>query len=110
MDFSVQLIDEVADPLNDNADVIVTLTDGSRWIGTAFTLANVQEIMKRHERSGESAGGRYFWAPDMLIVRELTEEALELTVADLIRDECLHVAFSRYDEGEGDVDEEDEEE
>lgn len=53
-----------------NVDVEVRLMDGSRWSATVFTLAEVQRVMERWAETGETAGGRYFWCSDGLIVRE----------------------------------------
>ncbi|MEU6848358.1 hypothetical protein ABZ901_00185 [Actinacidiphila alni] len=53
-----------------NVDAEVRLTDGSRWSATVFTVAEVQRLMERWAQTGEESGGRYFWCPDGLIVRE----------------------------------------
>jgi hypothetical protein len=53
-----------------NIDVEVRLTDGSRWNATVCTVAEVQRLMEKWARTGEEAGGRYFWCSDGLIVRE----------------------------------------
>lgn len=54
----------------DNVDVFVDLNDGSRWSATLITLAQVEILMRRWAASGESLGGRYFWSPGGLIVRD----------------------------------------
>jgi hypothetical protein len=54
----------------DNVDVFVDLNDGSRWSATIITLGQVEVIMARWTESGEALGGRYFWCPDRLIVRD----------------------------------------
>lgn len=46
-----------------NVDVEVRLAaDGSRWSPTMLTLAEVERLMKRWQRTGEELGGRYFCA------------------------------------------------
>lgn len=35
-----------------------------------MTLGQVEAIMARWAESGEALGGRYFWSPDGLIVRD----------------------------------------
>lgn len=53
-----------------NVDAEVRLTDGSRWSATVFTVAEVERLMGMWSKTGEAAGGRYFWCSDGLIVRE----------------------------------------
>jgi hypothetical protein len=36
------------------------LPDGSRWSATILTLAEVDRLMSRWARTGESVGGNYF--------------------------------------------------
>ena len=57
--------DEVA-----NVDVRVQFPDGTRWGATMFTLGEVDRLMRRWERTGEYADGRYFPISHDLIVRE----------------------------------------
>ncbi|MFE0103465.1 hypothetical protein [Streptomyces sp. NPDC059009] len=54
----------------DAVDVEVRLNDGSRWSATVCTVAHVETLMRRWAATGEALGGRYFWCPDGLIVRE----------------------------------------
>lgn len=35
-----------------------------------FTLAEVERLMEKDSRTGESLSGRYFWCSDGLIVRD----------------------------------------
>lgn len=71
------------DAENDNVDVELVV-GGQRYHPTVFTLANVAALMSRHEKTGECADGKYFWAADMIIVRRLSVDSLTATFADLI--------------------------
>ncbi|MGY3206202.1 hypothetical protein [Streptomyces sp. TE5632] len=53
-----------------DVDVEVRLPDGSRWSASVCTVAHVETLMERWATSGEALGGRYFWCPDGLIVRD----------------------------------------
>ena len=69
----------------DDGNIDITIYfKGSRYIGTFFTLKNIDSIMKRHSLSGESASGTYFCAKDMIIVRSLNVDTINQAVEHLI--------------------------
>jgi hypothetical protein len=75
-----------AEPLNaddDNIDVEVCCSDGTRWGATFFTLRNLQWIFEKNAQTGECADGLYFNCPDLVIVRRLDPESIAATVASL---------------------------
>ncbi|QVL31830.1 hypothetical protein KIH39_23835 [Telmatocola sphagniphila] len=86
---------DVGDVHNDNFDIEVIMANGDRYIGTTFTIANIVTIMERHEKSGESSKGAYFWASDMLIVKDLQFHTIHAAIAGLIEEELLETAFSK---------------
>jgi len=67
-----------------NLDVFVTLKDGSRWTATAFTVAEVERLMKLWAGTDEALGGRYFWVSDGLIVRDPGIDSMIEVIAGLI--------------------------
>lgn len=85
---------EEVDPADDNVDLEVTFEDGSRYAAIFCTLNNLRSLFAKNERTGECNGGLYLWASDMVIVKELTEESISETVADLIARGDLEAAFS----------------
>ncbi|WP_189529116.1 hypothetical protein, partial [Streptomyces sindenensis] len=71
--FQASFLPSADEPLDAvcNVDVEVRLTaDESRWSATVFTLAEVERLMEKDSRTGESLSGRYFWCSDGLIVRD----------------------------------------
>ncbi|MFC8407933.1 hypothetical protein ACFUG9_30795 [Streptomyces griseoincarnatus] len=71
--FEASFLSSEGEPLDAvrNVDVEVRLTaDASRWGATVFTLAEVERLMEKDFRTGESLNGRYFWCSDGLIVRD----------------------------------------
>jgi hypothetical protein len=90
---SIQGADPV-DPQTDNLDLEVTLEDGDRYVATLFTLANIRRIMDQYRNTGECNNGQYFWASDMVIVHDLTEETIKSTVEDLLATGEFNKAFS----------------
>ena len=73
------------DPMNppdDNVDVEVLLEDGSRWGATFFTVANIRSLMDKVAATGE-ASGDWFWAANMIMIRELTLDSIRAAVEDI---------------------------
>lgn len=73
---------------NDNIDVNIVLSNGQVYYGTLFTILNIQSLMKQQN-------DLYFWAEDMIIVRDLKKETIKNAVFKIIDDELLEVSFSK---------------
>ncbi|EPF93142.1 hypothetical protein GCM10025882_05400 [Acinetobacter gyllenbergii] len=73
-----------------NIDFWLTV-NGKTFSGSAFTLANIQYLMTKDSRTGESALGSYFWCADMLVVKEMTIECLVSTIENILNDESLDI-------------------
>ena len=86
---------------DDNVDVRIEVDDGRVFAATFFTIRNLATLMARHRRSGECAGGRYFWAVDMIVVERIDEATLRAAVADMISDGSLETACRRLDKPKG---------
>ncbi|MFD7284033.1 hypothetical protein ACFV80_45440 [Streptomyces sp. NPDC059862] len=82
-----------------NVDVEVRLADGSRWSATVFTVAEVERLMEKWSRSGESLGGRYFWCSDGLIVRDPGVDSMVQVIRGLLDASEFDDVFQRL-EGE----------
>ena len=99
MAFTVKILGaQVWDPLLDNLDVEVTLTDGTRFAATFFTLQNVEKLFRKNANTGECHGGLYLWAANMILVRELSEAIIVKTVEDLLDVGEFEQAFHRLSE------------
>ena len=81
--------------LNDNVDVEVKFSNGSRWTATFFTIENIRSIFEKNKETGECSSGLYLWASDMVIVENMTRGVIEETVQDLLREGEFKKAFSR---------------
>lgn len=92
--FQIHILGEGArDVANDNVDVEVQLHDGRRFVATFFTLRNLESLFEKNKRSGECRSGTYLWASDMILVEELSKEAIERTVEGLLEDGEFEAAF-----------------
>lgn len=69
---------------NDFCTIHVTLNDGRRYGLNVWTYAFLATAIDYDEESGAQLGGTYQIPPDLL-VRELTRECLEATIADLLK-------------------------
>lgn len=94
LNYEVRLMDKQLDVYDDNVDVFVYFADGRKYVATFFTLKNIGSLMSRYRETGESAGGRYFWAADAIIVDRLDPKTIETAVADLLASGEFGSAFS----------------
>ncbi|SNR60829.1 hypothetical protein [Hymenobacter mucosus] len=69
-----------------NLDVYVLFEDGRVYVGTAFTVANVAQLLAKD--------GFYFWASDMFIVKDLAQQTIRDAVQKAIADSCFSAIFS----------------
>ena len=83
---------------NDNVDVQVTFPNGERFSAVFFTLRNIEALMKRYKKTGECAGGLYFWASDMIIAESLTEKTICKTIDHLLAENEFGYVFSKNED------------
>jgi len=86
------------DPADGNTDAIVTLEDGSRWVATFFSYANIRSLAEKNKRTGECLGGRYFYATDMVLVDEVSRSRIREVVEDLLASGEFDSAFRRAED------------
>ena len=86
------------DPDNDNVDVQVTFPNGENFSAVFFTLQNIDALMKHYKKTGECVNGLYFWASNMMIVQELTEQTICETIDNLLAEEEFESVFSKNEE------------
>lgn len=80
------LVGENTKVADDNVDVELVLRDGSVRLATFVSLENIKTLMTRWTETGEYGGGRYLFVPDMIVLRELTPEAV-LAAAEALGDD-----------------------
>ena len=82
---------------DDNTDVTVTLSDESRWIATFSTYQNILSPAKKNQTTGECRSGAYFWAPEMILVDQISRPRIEEIVRHLVtgNEDDLRKIFSR---------------
>lgn len=90
---SIDYIHALHDVSDCNVDIIIRLEDGRAFSATIFTVENIANIMARHAKTGESAGGLYFWTSDMIIVRRLDRVSIEQAVRGIIEDDGYLTPF-----------------
>ena len=85
------------DDVPQEARVEVRSADGRNWGARLHTPESVRSILDewhgRGERRGEDSG-LYFWAPGVIVVREITREGVVALVDDLIKEGELELAFA----------------
>jgi hypothetical protein len=78
---------------DDNVDVIVTLSDGKRFVGSFFTYNNVKTLTEKNRQTGELLSGKYFWASDLILIDRVDRKSIEAVIEDLIKEGYFHTAF-----------------
>ena len=78
---------------DDNVDVIVTLSNGKRFVGSFFTYDNIRTLTEKNRRTGELLRGKYFWASDLILIDRVDRESIEAVIEDLIREGSFDTAF-----------------
>ncbi len=72
---------QVKDILNDNIDINIIFENGDTYFATLFTIKNVEYLMKTATNEIEK---KYFWATDMIIVKDLMEKTINETIEHII--------------------------
>ena len=67
-----------------NTDVIVTLSDGKKYVATFFTYKNIGSLTESNQNTGECLSGKYFWASDMILIDQLSRQSIETVISHLI--------------------------
>jgi hypothetical protein len=87
-------------PEDDNSDVIVTLTDNSRYIATFFTYTNIVRLRQKNKRTGGCLNGKYFWASDMILIEKINRDTILSVVKYMIETEDYRVMKRKNELGE----------
>jgi hypothetical protein len=67
-----------------NSDVVFALSDGSKWAATFFTYQNIDTLRKKNQATGECLSGAYFCATDMILIAEISEEAIKSVLREML--------------------------
>lgn len=84
-------------PIEANSDVVVTFVDGTRWVATFYTYANIATLAARNRQTGECLHGAYFWGTDMILIAELSRPQIEQVVAHLWDEGGFERVFARIE-------------
>jgi hypothetical protein len=91
--FTLTLFHLPEDETDDNIDVEVALANGERYTATLFTPKNITTLMTRYQETGECLYGKYFWATELVIIRDLKLSSIHEAVADMLKNGELFRAF-----------------
>lgn len=82
-------------PADTNSDAIVTFANGTRWVASFFSYANIASLVEQNRRTGGCLRGRYFRASDMILVDEVSRQRIEEVVEHLISADEFERVFTR---------------
>lgn len=72
-------------PYYDSVDVFVTFTgSGTTYRATFYTFAKVLGLMEEYRTTGQNCNGLYFVPPSWILLKELSEATIRLTVEGLM--------------------------
>ncbi|WP_299107026.1 hypothetical protein [uncultured Tenacibaculum sp.] len=78
----------VEDKKDTNLDINVVLETDEVFFATIFTIENIKNLIVKDQSS-------YFWATDMIIVKEVTKRAIYEAIGDIIEDGYLEMSLSK---------------
>ncbi|QDX91506.1 hypothetical protein EEL31_16220 [Brevibacillus laterosporus] len=78
---------------DNNVDVMVTLSDRSKWVATFFTYENITTLQQKNEKTGENMKGAYLWASDMVLVDNVSRKRIEEIVDHLLKEDEFKYIF-----------------
>jgi hypothetical protein len=81
-------------PADAVTDVVLTLSDGTRWVATFCAFAHLDTLRAACRATGENLSGKYLWASDLILVDDTSRESVRTVVADLVAAGDVPSAFS----------------
>jgi len=78
----------IKDTSNDNVDINILFDNGDVYFSTLFTLSNIDALMTKESSS-------YFWATDMIVVKDLRVESIKKVVLEIVEHGLLEDHFSK---------------
>jgi hypothetical protein len=80
-----------------NLDVVVTMSDHSKWTATFFTYKNIQSLREKNNKSGECLHGAYLWGSNMILIDIASRERICKVVMDLIKGDEFDSVFTKLE-------------
>ena len=81
----------------DDEEACIDLVDGRRLYCWFFTLARIEEVMKKNLDSGEDLSGSFFWANNVIVIRSIKKPLMVSVLKYLIEIEEDISAFGHLD-------------
>lgn len=92
--YTLRVFGDACDRYGESVHVEVRLPGGGGWGATLYTPEGARAILDEWRRAGGEHAGLYFWAPGVILVRELApSERIVALVEDLIAEDELEIAF-----------------
>ncbi|AYK08760.1 hypothetical protein [Brevibacillus laterosporus] len=85
--------DKNYDIYDNNVDVMVTLSDNSKWVATFFTYENIKTLQQKNKKTGENLKGAYLWTSDMVLVDNVSRKRIEEIINHLINEDDFKYIF-----------------
>lgn len=79
----------------DLTDVIVCMENGEKMVASFFTYQYLANWRKNQQHAVENMYGKYFWAPNMLLVDDCSLENINRVIQHLIEEGDFSLIFKR---------------
>lgn len=76
-------------------DVIVVFEDGAKHVASFFSFEGLELLREHHRKTGEYLQGKYFWAPNMLLIDVCSRERIGLVIKELIEEGDFEQVFTK---------------
>ena len=77
----------------ENADVIVTMENGDKYIASFFAYDSILPIRDTHIETGDFLNGKYFWMKNMLLIDSCLHDNVKNVIEHLIDEGDFKDAF-----------------
>ena len=96
-DYSITIDDIPEDPKHGASSILLDYSSGEQYSGNVITMDFLRWLFKKNENTGECANGSYFCMPQMIVVKEIKEDLLRITIDDLIKNKEFNLYFTEKD-------------
>lgn len=78
-----------------STDVIVQLSSGEKYIASFFTFHHLTAMRQENLKTGDFIAGKYFWAKNMLLIDQCTEQHVRLVINHLLEEGDFQDVFEK---------------
>jgi hypothetical protein len=78
---------------DENSDILVEFSNGTRWEATFFTFLNIENLRKKNQQTGENLNGKYFEGDNTVIIDKLSRPDIRKVIDNMIQQGTFDMVF-----------------